>query len=88
MPCLEQELILTHYRRPLEGEECIFVTNAQILARINAGLRHKLNPVKIGMVMKQEGFKSVRAGGKRGYLVIELSGDEIYRNQQALGRYL
>lgn len=40
------------------------------------------------MVMKQEGFKSVRAGGKRGYLVIELSGDEIYRNQQALGRYL
>lgn len=88
VPCLEQELILTHYRRPLEGEECIFVTNAQILARINAGLRHKLNPVKIGMVMKQEGFKSVRVGGKRGYLVIELSGDEIYRNQQALGRYL
>ena len=87
VPCLEQELILTHYRRPLEGEACIFVTNAQILARINAGLRHGLSPVKIGMVMSQEGFQQVRVGGKRGYRVIELTGDEIYRNQQAMGRF-
>ena len=88
VPCLEQELILTHYRRPLEGEACIFVTNAQILARINAGLRHGLSPVKIGMVMSQEGFQQVRVGGKRGYRVIELTGDEIYRNQQAMGRFV
>ena len=87
VPCLEQELILTHYRRPMEGEACIFVTNAQILARINAGLRHGLSPVKIGMVMSQEGFQQVRVGGKRGYRVIELTGDEIYRNQQAMGRF-
>ena len=87
VPCLEQELILTHYRRPLEGEACIFVTNAQILARINAGLRHGLSPVKIGRVMSQEGFQQVRVGGKRGYRVVELTGDEIYRNQQAMGRF-
>ena len=87
VPCLEQELILTHYRRPMEGEACIFVTIAQILARINAGLRHGLSPVKIGMVMSQEGFQQVRVGGKRGYRVIELTGDEIYRNQQAMGRF-
>ena len=88
VPCLEQELILTHYRRPMEGEACIFVTNAQILARINVGLRHGLSPVKIGMVMSQEGFQQVRAGGKRGYRVVELTGDEIYRNQQAMGRFV
>ena len=88
VPCLERELILTHYRRPMDGEECIFVTNAQILARINAGLRHGLSPVKIGMVMSQEGFQHVRIGGKRGYRVVELTGDEIYRNQQALARLL
>ena len=87
VPCLEQELILTHYRRPMEGETCLFVTNAQILARINAGLRHKLSPVKIGMVMTQEGFQQIRVSGKRGYRVVELTGDEIYRNQQAMGRF-
>lgn len=88
VPCLEHELIMTHYRCPLEGQECIFVTNAQILACISVGLRQKLSAVKIGMVMKMEGFESLRQGGKRGYRVIELTGDEIYRNQKALGRYL
>lgn len=87
VPCLEQELILTHYRRPMEGEACIFVTNAQILARINAGLRQGLSTVKIGMVMSQAGFQQVRVAGKRGYRVVELTGDEIYRNQQAMGRF-
>ena len=88
MPCLEQELILTHYRRPLEGEECMFVTSAQILARINAGIRQKLSPVKRGIVMKQEGFEPLRYGGKRGYRVVELNGDDIYRNQRTMGRIL
>ena len=86
-PCLEQELILTHYRRPLPGEESLFVTNAQILACINAGIRQKLSPVKIGIVMHREGFEPLRAGGKRGYRVVELSGEEIRRNQRATARY-
>ena len=88
VPCLEQELILTYYRRPMEGETCIFVTNAQILARINVGLRQGLSTVKIGMVMSQAGFQQVRVAGKRGYRVVELTGDEIYRNQQAMGRFV
>ena len=87
-PCLEQELILTHYRRPLPGEESLFVTNAQILACINAGIRQKLSPVKIGIVMHREGFEPLRAGGKRGYRVVELSGEEIRRNQRATARYV
>ena len=87
VPCLEEELILTHYRRPLPGEEGIFVTVTDILARINAGLREKLSPVKIGIVMKRIGFEQIRTAGKRGYRVVELNGDEIYRNRQALARY-
>ena len=87
VPCLEEELILTHYRRPLPGEEGIFVTNTDILARINVGLREKLSSVKIGIVMKRIGFEPIRAAGKRGYRVVELTGDEIYRNRQALARY-
>ena len=87
VPCLEQELILTHYRRPMPGEKCMFLTNSQILCRINFGIRQKLSPVKIGMVLKQEGFESMRAGGKRGYRMVELTGDEIQANLYALGRY-
>lgn len=87
VPCAERELILTYYRRPMEGEKCIFLTNSQILGRINMGLRQPLSPVKIGMVMSQEGFELHRTGGKRGYRVVELTGDEIYRNQQAMERF-
>ena len=76
-PNLERELVLTYYQVPAEGEECVFLTNAEILKRINAGLRHPLSAVKLGTIMSQEGFPSVRVGGKRGYKVIELSGEQI-----------
>ena len=39
------------------------------------------------MVLKQEGFESMRAGGKRGYRMVELTGDEIQANLYAMGRY-
>ncbi len=87
VPCLERELILTHYRRPMPGEKCMFITNSQILCRINSGIRQKLSPVKIGMVLKQEGFEPIRTGGKRGYRMVELTGDEIQANSYAMGRY-
>ena len=87
VPCLERELVQVYYRRPLPGEECIFLTNAQILSHINAGIRQTLSPTRLGLVMKQEGYEAVRSGGHRGYRVIELKGDEIYRNQCAMGRY-
>ena len=77
VPNLERELVLTYYQVPAEGEECVFLTNAEILKRINAGLRHPLSAVKLGLIMSQEGFPSVRVGGKRGYKVIELSGEQI-----------
>lgn len=87
VPCLERELVLTHYRRPMPGEDCIFVTNAQILNRINGGIRQNLSPTKVGLVMKQAGFEAVRSATQRGYRVIELKSDEIYRNQCAIARY-
>jgi hypothetical protein len=71
----------------MSGEKCMFITNSQILCRINSGIRQKLSPVKIGMVLKQEGFESMRSGGKRGYRMVELTGDEIQANLYAMGRY-
>ena len=83
VPCLERELILTYYERPMPGAtNAAFLTVAQILARINAGIRQKLSPVKVGMVMRQEGFEPMRVGGKRGYRVIELTGEQIEQRKR------
>lgn len=87
VPNLERELILTHFRRPMPGEECIFVTTAYILNRISGGIKQMLSPTKIGLTMKQAGFELVRTASQRGYRVVELKGDEIYRNQCATARY-
>lgn len=87
VPSMERELVLTYYRRPLPGEECIFVSTTNILSRINSAVKQHLSPVKIGLAMKQAGFELLRSGGKRGYRVIELKGEDIYRNQCAMARY-
>lgn len=87
VPNLEQELILTRFRRPMPGEECIFVTTAYILNQISGGIKQMLSPTKIGIAMKQAGFDLVRTASQRGYRVVELKGDEIYRNQCATARF-
>ena len=86
-PCLERDLILTYYQRPMEGEECVFLTCAQILSRLNAGLRLPLSATKVGTVMSQEGFQRMRVGGKRGYRVVELSGEQIEFRKRSVTRW-
>lgn len=87
VPSLERELIQTYFQRPLPGQECSFLTNAQILLRISVGIRHKLSAVKIGIAMKQEGYEAIRQGGKRGYRVVELTGEAIELRKKAMARY-
>lgn len=87
-PNLEQELILTYFRHPLPGEECVFLSTAQILARINGGIRQILSPTRIGLAMKQAGFELMRTNTQRGYRVVELKGEEIYRSQCAIAHYI
>lgn len=60
VPNLERELVLTRFRRPMPGEECIFVTTAYILNQISGGIKQLLSPTKIGIAMKQAGFELVR----------------------------
>ena len=86
-PNLERELIQIHFRRTLPGEAGIFVTTAYILNQINRYIHQPLSPVKIGLLMKQLGFKSIRYAGQRGYRVYEYSGEEIVRNRHAAARF-
>lgn len=88
VPNLEEELILTYFRRPMPGEErATFVSTAHILSRINASVKQILTSTKVGIAMKKLGFEAVRAGGKRGYRVVEFTQDEVHFNQKAMARY-
>ena len=77
-PCLEEELILTYYRKPKPGEHGALVTTAEILGKINSMLKHPLSPIKVGLIMRKMGFENMRSStGQRGYRVYEYSFDEI-----------
>lgn len=71
----------------MPGEACIFVTTAYILNRISVGIKQLLSPTKIGITMKQAGFELIRSANQRGYRVVELKSEEVYRNQCATARY-
>ena len=86
VPCLERELVQVYYRHPSPGERCVFLTNAQMLGRINMGIRQPLSATRLGMVMKQEGYEAMRYKGCRGYRVVELKGEEIANEQYLKGR--
>ncbi|MBE6286723.1 MAG: virulence protein E [Mediterranea massiliensis] len=83
-PNLEEELILTYYRKPYPGEEGIFVTTAHILGCINSGMKQTLSPIRIGLIMRKLGFESIRKANVRGYRVVELKGEEIYQNRKRI----
>lgn len=69
-------------------EAAVFITTAQIISRISGGIRQLMSPAKVNQLMKKLGFEAVRSGNKRGYLVVELTLDQVNQNRSALGHYL
>lgn len=88
IPNLEEELVLTYYRRPMPGESCKFITTANILERINSAIRHPLSTTKVGLVMKKLEFSTARSNSLRGYLVIERSPEEVRYSQESIARFI
>ena len=84
-PDLEADQIQTYFRRPLPGEAAVFITTAQIISRISGGIRQLMSPAKVNQLMKKLGFEAVRSGNKRGYLVVELTLDQVNQNRSAWG---
>ena len=76
-PNLEEELVLTYFRQPFNGCRASFMKVAEVLERINGGIRQPLSAIKLGLVMNRLGFPAVKRNGRRGYLVIERSTEEI-----------
>ena len=82
VPNMEEELILTHFHvpDPSKNETGIFMTNTDILIRINAGLKVSLSAKKVGMLMKKLGFEPTKnTVDKRGYWVVVHSFEQIER---------
>ena len=78
VPNPEEELLLTYYRPTFEGcSGSIFLKVSEILERINTGVKQPLSTIKLGILLKKLGFKSVRYKSERGYLVIERNTEEI-----------
>lgn len=82
VPNLEEELILSYYRKPAPGEACIFITTSRILEHINVSIKTSLSSTKIGIAMRHIGFRRFKQNGIRGYLVVELSVEEINENKR------
>ena len=83
VPNLEEDLIRTHFRKPFEGEAGIFVTAADILEQISSCLRYPLSPNKIGRIMAGLEFESIRYKGKRGYITVKKTGEDIDRERRS-----
>ena len=89
VPCLERDLIQTLYQVPMEGAtNAVFLTTGQILQTISGVLHMQLKASRISVVMKQLGYPQVKAGGKRGYLVIELNAETVNENKHTMARYV
>ena len=84
VPKPEQELISKYYRLPHEGENGEFVSSTEIMQNIGGLLTHQLTMNKLGRAMTALGFENVRSHGRRGYNVVELSGEEIKHNKSTL----
>ena len=86
-PNKEWELINKYYRRPLQGEECKFLTATDILERINASVKERLSIVKIGNALHDLGYERKRLGNARGYRLVEIPFADMERKQKDMGKY-
>lgn len=82
-PSLEEELLLTYYRKPqgLETPKCIKASN--ILERINSSIRQSLSSKKLAFILEKMGFEKVRTRFGVCYKVIEKTGAEINHGETA-----
>jgi predicted P-loop ATPase len=89
VPLPEEELLLTYFRPTFPGcQGSVFMKVAEILERINVGVKQQLSPNKLGMLLTKLGFQKARYNNERGYLVIERSVDEISASRKLAAQNL
>lgn len=77
VPRIEEELIMTYYRLPEQGEHYILLNATNIIEHINIYIKRALSVVKVGLAMKKLGFEQQRFRYGRMFKVVERTGAEI-----------
>ena len=83
-PNMERELVDLYFRCPREGESGVFVSAARALQIIGGGMTQKLSVVRVGMAFADLGFRRVRHGNDRGYIVVQRTAEEIQLYQRSI----
>ena len=81
-PCVEEELVLTYLRHPVEGETGEFLTATRIIELVGQYVRTRLSPKRMAMVMNRLGFEQRRTKYSRGWIAVILTGDDIKAAQR------
>ena len=86
VPDLLHDLIHTHYRVPMPGEQAVFLTTADIVAHISYALKTPPALHHIGRIMREAGYAAVRRGNRRGYIVVRIDSERIEATRRIAGR--
>jgi hypothetical protein len=84
---LEEEFLLTYFRKPLPGDSALFLAAGEILTRISlkTGLKMSDSGVNLlGKVLNRHGFESKRLSQGSVYYIHELELNEVERNRKAV----
>lgn len=71
VPNIEEELIMTYYRVPLDKEPYKLVNATNIVEHVNIFIKHSISATKVGLAMKKLGFKQKRTSHGKMYMVVE-----------------
>ena len=83
-PRLEHELVQLYFRQPRELEGGVFMSVGRALQIVSCNISQKLSPVYMGRAFAELGFRRVKWGGQRGYIVMLRTAEEIQMVQRSM----
>lgn len=83
-PRLEHELVQLYFRHPKELESGVFMSVGRALQIVSSNISQKLSAVYMGRAFAELGFRRVKWGGQRGYIVVQRTAEEIQMVQRSM----
>ena len=83
-PRMEKELVHLYFRKPVGIEGGIFMPVARAMQIVSANISQKLSAVHLGRAFNDLGYKRVKHGSQRGYIVVQRTGEEMAAAQRIM----
>ena len=83
-PRMEKELVHLYFRKPVGIEGGIFMPVARAMQIVSANISQKLSAVHLGRAFNDLGYKRVKHGSQRGYIVVQRTGEEMAAAQRII----